>query len=225
MTADLKVTGGEKLFVDVGGNGGLSKGGWNGGGAGGFGEHKCSFYSVPSCGGGGGGATAVQTCSSHSTSCVYTGIPSTDPRLLVAAGGGGAGGFPNLKASQGRAPAAAREARRKRAGRTEKRAALEAKEQPHPRAVQEGRRARTSIPLISAPMAERDRSHWAEPAGLTLETPPVTTKEAGAAVEEPAEASSAAEAAAPDRITTMASSIFSSREAVAEPGPVMSTPR
>jgi hypothetical protein len=76
VTADLKVTSGEKLFVEVGGNGGLSKGGWNGG-------------------------TAVQTCSSHSTSCVYTGIPSTDPRLLVAAGGGGAGGFPNLKATQG----------------------------------------------------------------------------------------------------------------------------
>ena len=101
VTADLKVTSGEKLFVEVGGNGGLSKGGWNGGGPGGLGELKCSFYSVPSCGGGGGGATAVQTCSSQSTSCLYTGIPSTDPRLLVAAGGGGAGGFPDLKATKG----------------------------------------------------------------------------------------------------------------------------
>ena len=226
VTADLKVTGGEKLFVDVGGNGGLSKGGWNGGGAGGFGEHKCSFYSVPSCGGGGGGATAVQTCSSHSTSCVYTGIPSTDPRLLVAAGGGGAGGFPNLKASQGTSAGGSAGGTWGADGANGEEGGFGG-ERSNPihgrcrRGAELGHRS----PLISAPMAERDRSHWAEPAGLTLETPPVTTKEAGAAVEEPAEASSAAEAAAPDRITTMASSIFSSREAVAEPGPVMSTPR
>jgi hypothetical protein len=37
----------------------------------------------------GGGASVVQTCSVN-TSCLLTGVPQTDPRLVVAGGGGGA---------------------------------------------------------------------------------------------------------------------------------------
>jgi len=39
----------------------------------------------------GGGASSLQTCSTSDVSCTYTGDSSTDPRLLVAGGGGGDG--------------------------------------------------------------------------------------------------------------------------------------
>jgi outer membrane protein assembly factor BamB len=93
VAADLRVTAGQKLFIEVGGNGNLPKRGWNAGGSGGPGCFLDPDLG-PSCGGGGGGATAVQTCSVGSPlSCRYTGSASTDPRLLVAAGGGGGGGL------------------------------------------------------------------------------------------------------------------------------------
>ena len=98
VTATVEVTPGEKLFVEVGGNGRLPNakdtgGGWNGGGSGGY-ESYVDALNGPGSGGGGGGATALQTCSTvKQPLCHYTGNPSTDPRLLVAGGGGGAGGF------------------------------------------------------------------------------------------------------------------------------------
>ncbi|MGW2372218.1 glycine-rich protein [Kitasatospora sp. NPDC001683] len=75
VTADLPVTPGSTLFVEVGTGGGL------GGSA---------------RGGAGGGASDIRTCSAPSASCVLTGDPLTDPRLLVAGGGGGGGGGTNL---------------------------------------------------------------------------------------------------------------------------------
>jgi Glycine rich protein len=69
VTASLNVTGVPKLYVEVGGNGGTSFGGFNGGGSGDA---------------GGGGASDVRTVSS--------GQPKTlESRLIVAAGGGGGG--------------------------------------------------------------------------------------------------------------------------------------
>jgi hypothetical protein len=74
VTGTLSVTPGEKLYVEVGGNGKDSDlgsaGGWNGGGNGG--------------GGGGGGASDIRTMP-------YASGLGTDTRLIVAAGGGGAG--------------------------------------------------------------------------------------------------------------------------------------
>ncbi|MFH9355653.1 hypothetical protein [Kitasatospora sp. NPDC017646] len=75
VTADLPVTPGSTLFVEVGTGGGL------GGSA---------------RGGAGGGASDIRTCSASSVSCVLTGDPLTDPRLVVAGGGGGGGGGTNL---------------------------------------------------------------------------------------------------------------------------------
>jgi Glycine rich protein len=86
LEADLAVTPGQVLFVEVGGvgeNGALARagtGGFNGGGT--------SFGNVP--GGGGGGATDIRTCSVNAIAC--SGTPNTlGSRLLVAAGGGGGG--------------------------------------------------------------------------------------------------------------------------------------
>ncbi|MEZ0109501.1 hypothetical protein ABH920_003515 [Catenulispora sp. EB89] len=80
VTASTLATGpGQTLYFEVGGvYSGVGPGAYNGGGSPGF------------EGGGGGGATAVQTC--PASACVLTGDPATDPRLLVASGGGG--GFP-----------------------------------------------------------------------------------------------------------------------------------
>jgi hypothetical protein len=79
VTADLPVTPGQMLYLEVGQNG--ADGGFNGGAGGGGG--CCAF---PSDGGRGGGATDIRT------------TPRAQPgslasRLLVAAGGGGAGAY------------------------------------------------------------------------------------------------------------------------------------
>ena len=82
-TADIPVTAGETLWVEVGSNGadGINVGGpavFGGGGAPG------------SDAGGGGGASDVRTCSETATSCSGGGT-SLGSRLVVAGGGGGAG--------------------------------------------------------------------------------------------------------------------------------------
>jgi hypothetical protein len=78
----LKVTGGQMLYVEVGGPGddgfNTSAGGFNGGG---MGDPRRG--SGPG-GGGGGGASDVRTAP-------FSAGMSPDPRLLVAGGGGGAG--------------------------------------------------------------------------------------------------------------------------------------
>ena len=74
VTVILDVTPGGSLNVFVGGDGGVSSGGWNGGGSGG------ESSGVGLDGGGGGGATEV-----------YVGGPLWVP-AVVAAGGGGFGG-------------------------------------------------------------------------------------------------------------------------------------
>lgn len=78
-TADLPVTAGQNLYVEVGGAGSGAAGGFNGGGGG------------AANGQGGGGASDVRACSIAATSCPGGGV-TLDSRLLVAAGGGGAGG-------------------------------------------------------------------------------------------------------------------------------------
>jgi hypothetical protein len=81
------VAAGSVLYVEVGGDGdpvtvaGAGQGGFNGGANGG----SSGFVG----GGGGGGATDVRTCSIEV--CGVTGDPATDPRLIVAGGGGGTG--------------------------------------------------------------------------------------------------------------------------------------
>jgi hypothetical protein len=81
VTALVKVTSGQTLYVEVGGNGKSQvqggEGGFNGGGS-----------AVQNGGGGGGGATDVRT----SPRADGLSDPKHDPRLIVAAGGGGAGG-------------------------------------------------------------------------------------------------------------------------------------
>jgi hypothetical protein len=90
VEADLRVTPGEVLFVEVGGNGtdggvlpGTGQGGFNGGGSSNLGTANHS-------GGGGGGATDLRTCSIFVAVCASA--PNTlSSRLLVAGGGGGGG--------------------------------------------------------------------------------------------------------------------------------------
>lgn len=92
VSGTLAVTPGQKLYVLVGGNG-RDTGCFNGGGAGGFNGGAGSDPSnCGAAGGGGGGASDVRVCD-PSAPCVGT----VDPlgRLLVAAGGGGAGYFAN----------------------------------------------------------------------------------------------------------------------------------
>jgi hypothetical protein len=75
VVGTLSVTPGEQLFVEVGGDGSAFEPGYNGGGPGVQGS------------GSGGGASDVRTCSVS----VCAEAASLDSRLLVAAGGGGAG--------------------------------------------------------------------------------------------------------------------------------------
>jgi hypothetical protein len=76
-SADLAVTPGQTLYIEVGGNGSGSTGGFNGGGDGGSAEF-CA-------GGGGGGASDIRAVS-------RTAGTSLELRLITAAGGGGGGG-------------------------------------------------------------------------------------------------------------------------------------
>ncbi|KQW53080.1 hypothetical protein ASC77_01915 [Nocardioides sp. Root1257] len=81
VTGTLAVTTGQTLYLWVGGQGGSSglsgARGWNGGGRGGQSD---------TAGGGGGGASDVRTCPAAVQGC-----DSISSRVLVAAGGGGAG--------------------------------------------------------------------------------------------------------------------------------------
>ncbi len=77
VSADLAVTPGQTLYIEVGGNGSGSTGGFNGGGNGGSGL---------SCGGGGGGGASDVRAASR------TAGTSLELRLITAAGGGGGGG-------------------------------------------------------------------------------------------------------------------------------------
>ncbi|HXA55526.1 MAG TPA: Ig-like domain-containing protein [Solirubrobacteraceae bacterium] len=83
VTADLPVSAGETLYVEVGGSGAerglLTAPGWNGGGAGGEDVNELN-------GGGGGGASDVRTVPMSKEP------ESLASRAIVAAGGGGAGG-------------------------------------------------------------------------------------------------------------------------------------
>ena len=79
---------GQVLYVEVGGNGSGTSGGWNGGGSG------RTFFAYS--GGGGGGGTDVRTLP------LATALSATDSRVLVAGGGGG-GGYGNAGGSAGNA--------------------------------------------------------------------------------------------------------------------------
>jgi hypothetical protein len=88
------------LYVEVGGigdpvvAGGAGHGGFNGGGDGGM----SGFVG----GGGGGGPSDVRTCST--ADCGVTGVPATDPRLIVAGGGGGNGAGQNAPGGSAGSP-------------------------------------------------------------------------------------------------------------------------
>jgi hypothetical protein len=90
VEADILVTPGQVLFVEVGGtgtdgvkNGAVGTGGFNGGGS-----SSSGVFSTP--GGGGGGATDLRACSFLSATC-SSAANSLGSRLLVAGGGGGGG--------------------------------------------------------------------------------------------------------------------------------------
>lgn len=102
---DLAVMPGQTLYVAVGGTGAVAAcaptqstvwggaGGWNGGADGGPGfQLNCpvSPAAIPDGPGmGGGGASDVRTHSRADATKPLTGDPATDPRILVAGGGGG----------------------------------------------------------------------------------------------------------------------------------------
>ena len=88
VTATVAVTPGQILYVEVGGAGTISGGGFNGGGNG-----------ATSSSGGGGGATDLRTCSRSAGSCPEGSTLAS--RLLVAGGGGGAGGKGASSATSG----------------------------------------------------------------------------------------------------------------------------
>jgi hypothetical protein len=81
VAADIAVTAGQTLFVEVGGNGlATGAGGFNGGG------------NTAADGGGGGGGSDVRTCSLTAASCPAA-TDSLASRVLVAGAGGGGGAF------------------------------------------------------------------------------------------------------------------------------------
>lgn len=96
VTAQIAVTPGQLLYVEVGGVGlpgafslmfaAGGAGGFNGGGNGGGGNML-----TESGGGGGGGASDLRTCSVAAAECP-NGVTTLESRLLVAAGGAGGGG-------------------------------------------------------------------------------------------------------------------------------------
>jgi hypothetical protein len=88
--ADLAVTPGEVLYVEVGGAGGPGGFSFFGGGAGGFNGGGTAAGVFSNDGGGGGGASDVRRCSITAVSCA-DGTTSLDSRLLIAGGGGGGG--------------------------------------------------------------------------------------------------------------------------------------
>jgi hypothetical protein len=96
VTGPLAVHPGETLYVEVGGNGGLGSGGFNGGGN--------SGHAAGNLAGAGGGASDVRTAPRAD------GL-SPDDRLIVAGGGGGAGrlGFCEIELAIGGAGGAAGE--------------------------------------------------------------------------------------------------------------------
>ncbi|MGW2683560.1 Ig-like domain repeat protein [Streptomyces sp. NPDC001414] len=74
VSGTLDVTPNSTLYVNVGTGGGVSNG---------------PIPFIP--GGAGGGSSDIRTCSSADAGCVLTGVPGTDPRFVVGAGGGGGG--------------------------------------------------------------------------------------------------------------------------------------
>ncbi len=80
----VPVSAGQTIYVEVGGAGTGSAGGFNGGGPGGSGDYAN--------GPGGGGASDLRTCSVAATTCIDGSGSSLASRLLVAGGGGGHGG-------------------------------------------------------------------------------------------------------------------------------------
>jgi hypothetical protein len=88
ITADVPVTAGQTLYVEVGGAGENGCGGAQVSAGGGFNGGGSSGTSAPGeTGAGGGGASDVRTVSTIGTSRLET----LDSRLVVAGGGGGAG--------------------------------------------------------------------------------------------------------------------------------------
>lgn len=95
LEADLAVSPGQLLFVEVGGPGSnapLTAGGFNGGG------DSVIFFSL--AGGGGGGATDLRSCSVLAMSCSGA-SDSLSSRLIVAGGGGGGGALGQLTTGTG----------------------------------------------------------------------------------------------------------------------------
>jgi len=90
IQANLNVTPGETLYLEVGGNGlnasAIPANTAGGGGANGGGNGHGSFLGA----GGGGGASDIRTCSVTAASCTGA-TDSLHSRLIVAAGGGGGG--------------------------------------------------------------------------------------------------------------------------------------
>lgn len=78
VTATLAVEPGDVLYVRVGGAGSRFAGGWNGGGNAVLASSESAF--------GGGGASDLRTCGTSDPDC-----SPLDSRIVVAAGGGGAG--------------------------------------------------------------------------------------------------------------------------------------
>ncbi|MER6274481.1 Ig-like domain repeat protein [Streptomyces sp900105755] len=74
VSGTLNVTPNSTLYVNVDTGGGISNG---------------PIPFIP--GGAGGGSSDIRTCSSADAGCVLTGVPGTDPRLIVGGGGGGGG--------------------------------------------------------------------------------------------------------------------------------------
>jgi hypothetical protein len=86
VVADIPVTGPTTLYVEVGGNGSLAAGGFNGGGTPGIVGVIAGFPLNAVGSGGGGGASDVRTVPRANANTLAS-------RLVVAAGGGGAGAY------------------------------------------------------------------------------------------------------------------------------------
>lgn len=97
LEANLAVTPGEALFVEVGGAGAAGATGGGGGFNGGGSSNNGDFNSA---GGGGGGATDIRTCSRLAAKCAGA-LNTLSSRLLVAGGGGGGGDIGRMEQPDG----------------------------------------------------------------------------------------------------------------------------